>query len=210
VHRQRHLALLALSRRRRSAGFTLLELMVAIAIVAILATIAVPSFQEFARSSRLTSVTNNLVGAFQTARTEAMKRNRNVMLQPIDGTNWSKGWIVFVDTNFNNSYAASEGDILISRTESTDASDEIPSYVKIEATGANNGQNYAIYDGSGFSKNTNNGFGGMTLQISRTDAPADFRKMRRIMVSIGRVRSCIPASDTDPACLKSADAASGG
>lgn len=208
MHRQRHLALLALRLRRRAAGgFTLIELMVTIAIVAILATIAVPSFQEFARSSRLTSITNNLVGALQSARTEAMKRNRNVRLEPIDSSNWNKGWIIYVDTDFNNAFSADAGDVLVTRTEPSGQSDEIPGYITIGVTG---GQNYAIYDGSGFSKNEAGGFGGTTLQISRTDAPNDFQKMRRIMVSTGRVRSCIPVSDSDTQCKKTGDSAGGG
>jgi type IV fimbrial biogenesis protein FimT len=59
-------------------GFTLLELMVAIAVLAILATVGVPSFNELIQNNRVTTQTNELVSALNFARTEAIKRGRNV------------------------------------------------------------------------------------------------------------------------------------
>lgn len=63
---------------KTKAGFSLVELMVAVAIMAILAGIAAPSFVSMIAQSRATSQTNDLIGAVQFARSEAIKRNQAV------------------------------------------------------------------------------------------------------------------------------------
>jgi type IV fimbrial biogenesis protein FimT len=59
-------------------GFTLLELMVTIAVLAILATVGVPSFRDLIQNNRVTTQTNELVTALSFARTEAVKRGRPI------------------------------------------------------------------------------------------------------------------------------------
>ena len=59
-------------------GFTLLELMVTVAVAAILATVAVPGFRDLIQNNRVTTQTNELVTALNFARTEAVKRGRPV------------------------------------------------------------------------------------------------------------------------------------
>jgi type IV fimbrial biogenesis protein FimT len=76
-------------------GFTLIELMVTIAVLAIVLGIAVPSFQEFAVRNRLAATTNELVSALALARSEAVKRATRVTVASAD---WAGGWQVFVDT----------------------------------------------------------------------------------------------------------------
>lgn len=74
-------------------GFTLVELMVTIAIVAVLATIAVPSFSELTASQRVKAAASNLHISILRARSEAIKRDESVELVPIAG-GWAKGWVI--------------------------------------------------------------------------------------------------------------------
>ena len=70
-------------------GFTLLELMVTVAVAAILATVAVPGFRDLIQNNRVTTQTNELVSALNFARTEAVKRGRNVAVVV---TQTNPGW----------------------------------------------------------------------------------------------------------------------
>ncbi len=93
----------------QTAGFTLIELMVVIVIVAIFVTVGVPSFQNLIQDNRLVTQANRLVSSLQLARSEALKLGTPVSIcRSTNGTScagvgesWESGWIVFVDTNSN-------------------------------------------------------------------------------------------------------------
>lgn len=76
---------------RRFAGFTLIELMVAVAVVGILAAIAAPSFSDLIAKQRAKAAATDLYLALAKARSEAIKRNSNVTLSPKSGS-WAAGW----------------------------------------------------------------------------------------------------------------------
>ena len=82
----------------KQSGFTLIELMVVISILAILLGIGVPSFRATIEGNRITTVANDLVGALQFARSEAVKRGTNVVLcssadQASCSGVWINGWV---------------------------------------------------------------------------------------------------------------------
>lgn len=90
----------------RQYGFTLVELMITIAISAMLLSLAVPSFQSLLRNNRAAVLANDLVLALNTARGEAVSRRGAVTVctsangtscraaTDSDKTNWHKGWAV--------------------------------------------------------------------------------------------------------------------
>jgi type IV fimbrial biogenesis protein FimT len=98
-----------------SGGFTLIELMIALTIAAILLMIAGPSYQSVTNSNRISAEVNGFVGDLQYARAEAIKEGTPVtMCVSFDGvacansTSWNSGWIVFSDTNGNLTVDAGE------------------------------------------------------------------------------------------------------
>ena len=78
--------------RRRSAGFTLVELITVLAIMGVLAALAAPSFSEMIARQRLRTGAFDLVADLLLARSEAIKRGENVTVTP--GATWAMGWTV--------------------------------------------------------------------------------------------------------------------
>ena len=93
----------------RNCGYTMMELIMVIALVAILGTIAIPGFKYVTTSNRIATEVNGLLGDMQFARSEAIKEGQTVTVcistngqtcvgNGAGGT-WQLGWIVFLDTN---------------------------------------------------------------------------------------------------------------
>jgi type IV fimbrial biogenesis protein FimT len=98
------------------SGFTIIELMIVLAIAAILAAIAAPSFTATIQNNRLVTQVNELQASLGLARSEAVKRNDNVTTCPSNNGagclgNWQSGWIVFVDADADG-VVANVNDIL--------------------------------------------------------------------------------------------------
>jgi len=102
--------------RGNAAGFTIIELFVALAVSAILLSIGVPSFTQMIRSTRLSSTMNQITSDLYAAKGEAIKRNSRVLVcarasSPANtcanSTDWTSGWLVCFDADANGSCDAS-------------------------------------------------------------------------------------------------------
>ncbi len=77
-----------------SRGFTILELIMVVAIVAILAAVGLPSMRDFIRGAEIRDASSEFYAALIAARSEAIKRRANVVVTRANGSNWNGGWTV--------------------------------------------------------------------------------------------------------------------
>jgi type IV fimbrial biogenesis protein FimT len=99
--------------RRQVTGFTLIELMVTISVLAILAAIAFPSFQGSLRSNRVATTTNELLASLSLARSEGIRSTRGGAVCTSEngtacGGDWNSGWIVWTDNDGDGALDAGE------------------------------------------------------------------------------------------------------
>ena len=106
----------------RNKGYSLIELLVTVAILGILISVALPNFQDTIESNVTNSQAKLFITTLNLARSEAIKRGTNVGICPsndgidCDAASWSTGWIVFVDVNGDADGATGSidaGDIII-------------------------------------------------------------------------------------------------
>ena len=116
----------------RHAGFTIIELMITVALIAVLATIAAPSLRDLVKNARMTSLANDLMTDLSVARAEAVKRGvRTTICTSSDGasctaTEWNQGWIVFAESDTTGSFGTVDGgDVILKVAPKTDDADTL-------------------------------------------------------------------------------------
>lgn len=99
--------------RDKVSGFTLVELLITLAIATILLTVGVPAFQSLVKDKRMDKTVQTLITDLEIAKSEAMTRNQSVIVCRHNGAtatptacdnsaDWKDGWVIFVDTNADN------------------------------------------------------------------------------------------------------------
>ena len=92
---------------KNNHGFTLIELIVTLAVVSIVLLTGIPMLNQMTTSNRLVTQINNIAGSLSVARSESIKRGESITLcgstdgATCDTANWESGWIVFTDADNN-------------------------------------------------------------------------------------------------------------
>lgn len=161
----------------RQHGFTLIELMITIALAAILMLVAVPSFVQFQRNAQLSDAVSNFISAANTARANAMKQGLNTYLVPnVAGTGWSSGWMVYADSNWNQAFDLGTDEVILRH-------EALSPTVTVDGSGL---PGYMMFNGSGYPRLNSGGFGAGKVVMSNISP----RSSSIILDSAGRVRSC--------------------
>jgi type IV fimbrial biogenesis protein FimT len=174
--------------RQCGQGFTLVELMVALAIAAILMTVAVPSMQDAALNGKLRAQSNAFLASLHLARSEAIKRNGRVVLcKSSDGVDcavsggWEQGWIVFSDNNNDANRAGDTDEVIVERHE--------PLASGFLLRGGASVASYISFNPAGSTMSTSGAlqFGSVTLCRSQ---PMSDQGKQIVLNAAGRARVC--------------------
>ena len=91
--------------RVKARGFTLLELMVVLTIVAILIAVGLPNMTDFVAEQRVRTTASDIASEIMFARAKAVEQSRRVIMEKL-AVGWDQGWRIYVDVNNNGSYQA--------------------------------------------------------------------------------------------------------
>lgn len=187
-----------------NAGMTLVELMVTIAIMAILSMLAVPSFQKQIAASRLTSATNDLFTSLTQARADSIRQGvRMTVCVSSDGSScdavsttatWSVGWIGFNDPTRAASPSVDTGETTTFVVQSIHPS--------IVVRGTSTASNYVSFAPDGVAKTLAGGLGLSTIRVcSNSGSLTDDERTRHIVISrSGRIIIEKPTTTVSATC----------
>ena len=167
------------------AGFTLVELMVTLAIAAILLAVGMPSFSGIIKNQEIQAAARDFLAALNLARSEAIRRNTRVDLIPAqDGTDWGKGWVIFVDHD-NNLKPDKDDEIIFTHGP-------VPAHLTIESILTDASAKYIAYNGQGRTRTNKNDQQPQTGNVTLTFD----NQIRKIIINfLGRARICNPGGE---------------
>jgi type IV fimbrial biogenesis protein FimT len=172
---------------RQQPGFSLIELLVVLAIAAILVAAGAPSLRELIRAQQLKTASGDLFAAIGMARAQALARGEIVTILPkgAGGADWTRGWTVFIDRDGNrqpgagDTVLAEHGPLAEGMTAVFSFTSPTPPF-------------YIAYNGAGRSCRDSNPAAARYGTLSLFHGGG----IRRIKINmLGRARSCDPARD---------------
>lgn len=170
----------------RHIGFSMIEMMVVLAITTILSVLAVPSFAGLFGQTRVTTGINDFFSAVNATRSEALSRGIRVDMVPNTNNQWASGWIVFVDSDADQTVDVGET-VLLKR-------DALPSDIIINETrkeGAfldpKSGKRYLAFTPSGYARWNGGGYLAGSIEMKN-----DHARRKLVLSMLGRARICTP------------------
>ncbi|MFC3129931.1 GspH/FimT family pseudopilin [Coralloluteibacterium stylophorae] len=171
----------------KARGFTLVELMITVAVLAVVAAIALPNFKGTMQRNQLATAANEVLAAVALARTEALRSPRTVSVCASDdgascGGEWSNGWLVWIDEDASGGACdVGSGDRVLRYVETN-------RNLSIAAESESGGSAECFqFDRQGRVQDR----GRRALTITVDDAPDDASLVREIRISAtGQTRIC--------------------
>lgn len=157
-------------------GFTLIEAMLALALLSLLLGFAIPAARQMIHGQQLRQVSIDLSMALTLARHESIMRRQPVVLENEDGE-WSSGWLVFVDQN--GSGALDTGELVLKRADAIAAGVRISGNTPVSR--------YVRYTPTGEAKMQNGAFQAGTITLCHQDGEQAIRRL--VLSATGRLRT---------------------
>lgn len=164
---------------QRAAGFSLVELMTALAVAAFLLGLAIPSFAELIQNQKASATVNDFLSAIQLTRSEAIRRGMRVDLVPV-GDNWATGWTIFMDEDGDQKVGAGE-QIIYTHAP-------VPTGMSVSSAMTDQSPLYLAYTGTGRSRT--NLAGGQQLQFGSFTFELGNQRRKIYLNALGRPRVC--------------------
>ena len=175
---------------RFASGFTLIELMVTIAVLAIFMAIAAPSLQRFILQQRIKAAVSEFNRGLMLARAEAIRRNQRVVFaaRAANCNDFKDGWQIFVDTGTKDQ-CFNGTDVLVTQ------SDPLDTALSVAWQNADANKTYLIFAPTGAAMMSNGSFGASRWTVS---VPSDTGiEAKSVCVNAyGRVRTATGAACT--------------
>jgi type IV fimbrial biogenesis protein FimT len=173
--------------QRKTSGFSMIELLVVLAVACVLLAIGAPGLRELIRTQQLKTATGDLFAAIGLARAQALARGEIVMLLPkgAGGADWRRGWTVFIDRDGNRQ--PGPGDTVLAEHGPLAQGLAVGFSFTSPAS-----PYYIAYNGAGRSCRDSNPAAARYGTLSLFHGAG----VRRIKINmLGRARSCNPARD---------------
>jgi len=155
-------------------GFSLVQLLIGLAVIGILARLASPAFSELIASQRRQVSANELANGLRLARTEAVLRQQDVVMHALE-EDWSRGWRIIVDRS-GQGHLDPDNPVLVERRSHgltpIKGNRWLGQFVRFTAIGSLNPNNSASMGG--------------TLHICATDRPVSHHQV--VLAATGRIR----------------------